>query len=168
MLKRSSCIPYPEQETLTKDDAEMRREQEALKVMFKADSLYTEDVHMLMTSAHRLHQMAIKLGTSIGELKEPWPFLFKPFGLKSHFEVLRGINATETLDLSMRNKKTVVLDFFDERKHYKPNIMRAWRQVPCSTQEDEFLCIVLLTMAWLERVMRYVCPQKVNVWWPAQ
>ncbi|CAN7945399.1 unnamed protein product, partial [Ixodes pacificus] len=147
--KRSSFIPYPEQETSTKDNAEMRREQEALQTIFKADSSYTEDVHVLMTSTHRLQQMDIKLGTSIRELKEAWPFLFTPCGLKSHFEVLLGVKVTETLDLSLRNKKRVILDFFDKEKHGKPNIMGAWKEAPCSTQDEaEFLRIVLLTMAW--------------------
>nr|XP_050028093.2 uncharacterized protein LOC126523536 isoform X3 [Dermacentor andersoni]XP_050030180.2 uncharacterized protein LOC126526322 isoform X1 [Dermacentor andersoni] len=149
--KRSSCIPYPEQETSTKDDAEMRREQEALQTMFKADSSYTEDVHVLMASTHRLQQLDIKLGTSITELKKAWPFLFMPCGLESHVELLLGVNVTETLDHSLRNKKRVILDFFDKEKHGKPNIMRAWREAPCSTQaEAEFLRIVLLTMAWFE------------------
>ncbi|CAN8015552.1 unnamed protein product [Ixodes persulcatus] len=149
LKKRSSFIPYTEQETSTKDNAEMRREQEALQTMFKAVSSYTEDVHVLMTSTHRLQQMDIKLGTSIRELKEAWPFLFTPCGLNSHFEVILGVKVTETLDLSLRNKKRVILDSFDKEKHGKPNIMGAWKKAPCSTQDEaEFLRIVLLTMAW--------------------
>ncbi|XP_072145106.1 uncharacterized protein [Dermacentor andersoni] len=118
--------------------------------MFKADSSYTEDVHVLMASTHRLQQLDIKLGTSITELKKAWPFLFMPCGLESHVELL-GVNITETLDHSLRNKKRVILDFFDKEKHGKPNILRAWREPPGSTQaEAEFLRIVLLTMAWFE------------------
>ncbi|KAG9278020.1 hypothetical protein AMEX_G5810 [Astyanax mexicanus] len=105
---------------LSETEDSQQEKKEKMKTMFEEMNYSTDDVKELVQCTFYTQRKDINKGTSIRQLTQEWPFLFKESGMVVHFQELTGVSLMECFHANVDKKCRRLLSFFktvDAPKH---------------------------------------------------